>query len=241
MTTFTHDQPARHKVESRTGEILFSRPVELAKAVLPSLVSQEDLTEVGFLDAEDTLSRLNAQAEARIHEGRRVPRRIRRTLSRYANRLLEITDKEPDLLNPHAIGLLAHVSDTTGGRELLETTLEQAYRAGLSTDTDINLQAIEAALERDLPFSEVMRTIGDTLPPLPKLDDDGQPRKPLGDDYDYLFDPSIDRHANVNNYVPTFDEFGQQLPRRELFTDRAQRSKKEASAEPATEAMQRVK
>lgn len=240
MTTFTHDRPAKHKVESRTGEILFSRPVELARAVLPSLVSQEDLTEVGYLDAEDTLVRLNAQAETRLHEGRRVPRKIRRTLSRYAHRLLEITDEEPDLLNPHAIGLLAHVSDTTGGRDLLETTLEQAQRAGYSTDTDINLQAIEAALERDLPFSEVMRTIGNKLPPLPMLDDDGQPRKPLEADYDYLFDASIDRHADPRRYVPTFNEEGLELQRRALFADDAQVIKSKTSVETPTEAVERV-
>lgn len=204
MSLLTHERSGSHKAESKTGEILFSRPLEMARAVLPSLMENADeLADVGFVDAEDTLADLNIQAETAMRERGRVPRKVKRGLSRYAHRLLEITADEPDLHEARSFDLIGHASDVTGERELLEITLEQAHRAHIATDTNSNLQAIEAALELDMPFSDVMRTLNNKV--MPAIYPDDEPYVPLDEAYDYLFDAAHDRHVNRLE-TPVFDD-----------------------------------
>lgn len=189
MSILTNERLGKHKAES-TGEVLIRRQMELAKAVLPLTVNEA--ADATFVEAEDALVQLNVEAEQMIQERGKPTRKIRRALLRYARRLLEITDEEPDLLDPRSISLVAHASDATGKRDLLETTLEQAERADMSSDTDINLFAIEQALETDAPFSKVMKRLNTMV--LEK--EVAMDHVPLEDDYEYLFDGSIDRHVS---------------------------------------------
>ena len=183
MSFLTKERSSTSTAES-AGEIFIRRPLELAKAVLP--IAMNEAADAPFVEVEDTLSRLNIEAEEMIQERGKPSRKLRRALGLYAHRMLEITDEEPDLLDPRSISLLAHASDATGQRDLLETTLEQAHRADMTSDTDVNLQAIEAALELDMPFSEVMRTLNQSV--IPYSMEPVRDHEPLPSEYDFLFD-----------------------------------------------------
>jgi hypothetical protein len=183
MSFLTKERSSASTAES-AGEIFIRRPIELAKAVLPIIMNEA--ADAQFVEVEDTLSRLNSEAEEMIQERGKPTRKLRRVLGRYAHRMLEITEQEPDLLDPRSISLIAHASDATGQRDLLETTLEQAHRADMTSDTDVNLQAIEAALELDKPFNEVMRTLNQSV--IPYSMEPIRDHKPLDAEYDYLLD-----------------------------------------------------
>ncbi len=189
MSILTDERLGRHKAES-TGEVLIRRQIELAKVVLPLTVNEA--ADATFVEAEDALVQLNVEAEQMIQERGKPTRKIRRSLVRYARRLLEITDKEPDLLDPYSISLVAHASDATGKRDLLETTLEQAHRADMSSDTAINLFAIEEALKKDVTFSEEMKRLNTMV----FNSENPIDHTPLEDDYNYLFDETVERHVN---------------------------------------------
>lgn len=203
MSILTNERRSKYKAES-AGEFLIRRQRELAKAAFPRAVNEA--ADASFVDVEDTLSRLTSQAEEMIQERGKPTRRLRRGLSQYAHRLLEITEDEPDLLDPRSISLVAHAADATGERDLLETTLEQAHRAELTSDTNVNLQAIEAALELDLPFTEVMRTLNESV--IPYAEEDRSNHVPLSSDYDDLFVRNPDR---VRRNAPILDENGNEL------------------------------
>lgn len=205
MTKLTSERQGNHHAESH-GESLLHRQLQLARAVLPHVANEA--ADASFVDVEDTLTRLTVEAEEMIHDRGKASRKVRRNLSQYAHRLLEITDEEPDLLDPHSISLVAHAADATGDRDLLETTLEQAHRADLTSDTNVNLQAIEAALELDMPFSEVMRTLNATV--IPFSEEESVDHEPLSSDYDHLFvrDPSRTIHRPA---VQPIDANGQPI------------------------------
>lgn len=198
MTFLTNERPSTHRAES-TGEILFKRQLQLARAVLPHTVNEA--ADAPFIDVEDTLAQLTVEASESLSHHKKPTRKLRRRLSKYAHRLLEITNEEPDLLDTRSILLLGQSYDATGERDILETTLEQARYAGVSFDTNLNLQAIEAALELDKPFGDVMRTLNSTVIPV-----NSQPGStlPLPEEYDYLFDSSIDHHVS-RGHVLKFD------------------------------------
>lgn len=202
MSIHTKDRHSHHRAESG-GETLLRRQLELAKAAIPHSVNEA--AGASFIEVEDTLTRLTAEAEEMIHERGKPSRRIRRNLLRYARRLLEITEDEPDLLDPRSISLVAHASDATGKRDLLQTTLEQALSADMTSDTNVNLQAIEAALELDKPFAEVMRTLNESV--IPFSEEEKTDHIPLSNEYEYLFvhDSSHVRHA------PLLDENGNEI------------------------------
>ncbi|MES2876222.1 MAG: hypothetical protein V4678_02005 [Patescibacteria group bacterium] len=202
MSILTSERHSKHRAES-TGEILVRRQVELAKAAFPHTINEA--ADAPFVDVEDTLSRLTSEAEEMIQERGKPSRRVRRSLSQYAHRLLEITDVEPDLLDPHSISLIAHAADATGERNLLQTTLEQAHRADLTSDTNVNLQAIEAALELDLPFTDVMRTLNKSV--IPYSTEEKTNHIPLSSEYDHLFV----HDAHHIRTVPLLDQDGHEL------------------------------
>lgn len=196
MSLLTSERSAQHRGDWKTGEFLISRPLELARAVLPHLVEHDELEEIGFIEAEDTLSKLNAQAEQLLADHVRVPRRTRKELSRYAHRLLEITESEPDLHESRSFDLIGHASDVTGERELLVTAAAQAKRTNNSSyDTNLNLQAIQAALELDKPFTEVVRNLNAAIPTIENSAYD-EPHTSLEPGYDYLFDSSLPSKVN---------------------------------------------
>lgn len=214
MSFLTKERPSTMTADSH-GEIFIRRPLELAKAVLPIVMNEA--ADAPFIEVEDTLSRLNIEAEEMIQERGRPTRKLRRALGQYAHRMLEITNNEPDLLDPRSISLLAHASDATGQRDLLETTLEQAHRADMTSDTDVNLQAIEAALELDRPFSEVMRTLNKSVIPYSQEPVTGH--EPLTAEYDFLFDSRAD--GTISKAPATaLDENGNPVPaQRPLFRE----------------------
>jgi hypothetical protein len=238
MSLLTHERSGTHRSESKTGELSFYRPIEMARAVLPSLLENADeMADVTFMDAEDTLADLNTQAETAMHERGRVPRKVKRSLSRYAHRLLEITADEPDLHEARTFDLIGHAADATGERELLEITLEQARQAHIDTDTSSNLQAIEAALELDMPFADVMRTLNSKVMPASFTDD--ETHVPLSAHYDYLFDDSIDRHVNRVDAATFDDTHGVSWNvKRPLFAERPHTPKvKPSTVDQPTETM----
>jgi hypothetical protein len=183
MSLLTHE---RHGAKSPEllHELRSKRRRELAKAALLS-PSVHELTEAPFVDVEDTLGQLTTVAAEIIETRGKAPRKVRRDLTRCASRLLELTEQQPDLLDPRAISLVAHASDMSGSRELLETTLDQAQRFDMTSDTNINIKAIETALELDMPFADVMRTLNEAS--TPTLDAPAHSQEPLDPDYEYLF------------------------------------------------------
>ncbi len=211
MTELTHERQREKQVEPN-GEFLLRRQTELADTALALTIDQA--ADAPFVEVEDTLARLTSEAEEIIQDGSEPSVELRRNLSRYAHRLLEITDQEPDLLDPRSISLVAHASDATGIRDLLQTTLEQAHRADMTSDTDVNLQAIEAALELDKPFSEVMRTLNESVIPFSQEVDTSH--VPLSDEYEYLF--AHDASRTINRTAMLFDENGEPIQaRRPLY------------------------
>lgn len=204
MTELTQERQRGSRVASN-GEFLPRRQADLADTALA--LTMNEAVDAPFVEVEDTLARLTSEAEEIIQDGSEPSDELRRTLSRYAHRLLEITDQEPDLLDPRSISLVAHASDATGMRDLLETTLEQAHRADMTSDTDVNLQAIEAALELDKPFSEVMRTLNESVIPFSQETDSSH--TPLADDYEFLF--TRDTGRTVNHAAMRFDERGEPI------------------------------
>lgn len=195
MSILSYERHGKQSSESKS-ESLIRRQLELARAVLP--ITENEAADATFIEAEGALSHLNAEAEEMMQERGKPTRKLRRSLSHYAHRLLELAEQEPDLLNPRSISLVAHASDATGERKLLQTTLEHAQRAAMTSDTDVNLQAIQAALELDMPFSEVMRTLNLGIVPFseePPLD-----HIPLEKDYDYLFDASATGKINRSRF-----------------------------------------
>lgn len=200
MKTISGENFSTHGAET-SEDTLFHLPHQLARAVLPHLVVNE-AADAPFVEVEDTLTQLNVNANERLVKNKKPTRRLRRSLSRYAHRMLEITDQEPDLLNTHSISLLGQTYDATGERDILETTLEQAKLAHVSADTDMNLLAIQAALELDKPFGDVMRTLNKHVVPFPV--ESASRHDPVGTEYDFLFSPAA-THP-VNRYTaPTYD------------------------------------
>lgn len=197
-----------------SGEILFRRQLRLARAVLPHVANEA--ADAPFIEVEDALVQLNLEAFEQLSERKKPTRKLRRTLSRYAHRLLEITDQEPDLLDTNSLALLGQSYDVTGERDILENTLEQARYAGFSTDTNINLRAIEAALELDKPFSEVMGMLNRAA--IPFFEDIDGAHVSLSADYEDIFAPDANRPIRRVNRsdVPT-DEHGNPITVEQAF------------------------
>jgi hypothetical protein len=177
----------------------------MARAVLPGLVDKDPLDTATLPVVEDALRELNSQAEESMAHKGRVPRRVKRRLTRYAHRLLDITEVEPDLHEALSFNLIGHAADATGERELLAIALDQARRADIDTDTNANLRAIEAALELDKPFADVMRTLSNDLPPI-VAERYEEKHVPLGPEYDFLFDRqapgAVTRRKDSDEHYP---------------------------------------
>ncbi|MBC7512103.1 hypothetical protein H7142_00365 [Candidatus Saccharibacteria bacterium] len=203
MSILTLERSAKHRADSNTGDILFSHPIEMARTILPGLVEKSPANAATLPEIEDTLGRLTSEAEQLIADKKRVPRRIRKELTRYAHRLLDITEAEPDLHESRSFNLIGHVADTTGERELLAIALDQATRSESSHDTNDSLRAIELAIELDKPYAEVMRTLSSEL--LPAVTERyEETHVPLAREYDFLFDKSaagsITKHSTGEHY-----------------------------------------
>lgn len=203
MSILTLERSAKHRAESNTGEILFTRPLEMARAVLPGLIEKSPTDTATLPVIEDTLSRLTSEAEQSIADKGRVPRRVKKELTRYAHRLLDITEVEPDLHEARSFNLIGHAADATGERELLAIALEQAKRSESPRDTNASLRAIEAAIELDKPFAEVMRTLSNELPPV-VVERYEETHVSLAREYDFLFDSAapgmITRYSTGDHY-----------------------------------------
>lgn len=188
MSILSLETHGRHRAEHSSRNVLKASE-KLGKVGITTLVSRNEssssLDQADYIEVEEKLSHLNYEAEELLHEQGRLPRQTRKELVRHAMRLLEITDEQPELLNTRSIDLIGFAADSSGNRGLLRSTLDQARINESMSDTDIALQAIKVALERDVPFQDVIRSLNHEFPAEIEVD---AAAVPIEKEFDWLFD-----------------------------------------------------
>lgn len=168
---------------------LLRRYFGLAHAALRPSAAVAELDTLSFAEVEDSLAELTHEADNEIEKRGKPTRKLRKELVRHAWRLIAITEEKPEVLDNRAVSLLAQTADATNKRALLQETLDHAIEAGMRPDTNVQLQAIKAALELDASFGDVMRTLNKAMPTAPVEEDTNH--TPLPAAYNYLFDDTI--------------------------------------------------